>query len=245
MEKLIIMKRWVLGLLLIMGVISLTTINAYTTENPDSVTFHSSMKKGAEIWWKLALFPAGGAPAPKLGNTDLSDGDLLRIKFTANPPTDYTTYAGEAPSNYNEFYLNGVKLNYNEIQSSLAMYILLYINPISYKFANGTTQTLREHLLQWDISAGNMVNVTALPEWSQAEIVMLLPHASLGTYIYTAQVDLNFGLLQGNHLNIQNNFEMMWTHHPSPSNTNTPGFELFPIAIGTMVIIFVLKKRRF
>lgn len=237
------MKKYLLLVFLVLTVLNPVIISVTATDNPRDVIFHANMKNGSYHTWKLALFPVEGASSPKLGDISLKDGDLLKIQFTANPPTDWTTYSNGDVSAYNDFYLNDQKLVYNDIKSSLAMYMLFYLNPITTTFENGTTQSLKDQLIHMDTNLGDSFNMTDMPaDWSQAEIFMMVPFGSLGNQVYEAQIDLNVGILQGNHILIPNNFEMMWTYH-NGGTTSAPGFELLSMSLAFITIAIFLKRR--
>ena len=87
-----------------------------------------------------------------------------------------------------------------------------------------------------------MVNVTVIG--TTAEISMMVDYGILGAHVYTAQVDLVVGILQNNHINIPGSFEMMWTYHDA-GVSSAPGFELLPLSISIVAIVFVVKKRKY
>jgi hypothetical protein len=116
-----------------------TSLAIAATPAEDTLTWHSSVKKGAVFGWKLtSLSPETPGTPFNLGGQTLTIDDPIYFKYTKNPPTDPTDVLGSSVApDFIDLYVKETKVSWDDVSQERVILLGLIV-PIRYAFDNGT-----------------------------------------------------------------------------------------------------------
>ncbi|MFX1533698.1 MAG: hypothetical protein ACFFDI_05635 [Promethearchaeota archaeon] len=110
----------------------------------ETLVWHSSLKKGALLGYKVVDLNIGGGFVAQIGENVLSLNDTIQIKLIDNLPQNPEGLYNELA--FVEYYLNGICLDLNESSPGVGFASFLLM-PLEYQLDNGTALDTVNYML--------------------------------------------------------------------------------------------------
>lgn len=231
-------------ILCVFGFFALMTTSLAIAASPaaDTVTWHSSVKKGAVFGWKLtALSPNAPGTPFDMGGQTLIINDPIYFKYTNNPPTDPAdAFGGSIAPDFIDFYVKEKKVSWDDFEREAFIFLGLIV-PIAYTFDNETILDVIE-IAKLGRPSGYGMSVT-----DQSTYVDVTFNSTIITASY--KITKSTGVASELAFMIVFYGSITWEYDSSltlpedDDDSSTPGFEVLPLFAGFGVLVVLSYKK--
>jgi hypothetical protein len=238
-----------------LGFFIILTSNLATAASPaaDSITWDSSVKKGAVFGWKLTTLAPTNPEMPfDMGGQTLNVGDPIFFEYTDDPPTDPAAiYDGTNAPDFISLIIKNKRISWEDVAQQSVIFLGLIV-PLQYTFNNGTPLDLSE-IVKLPQPSDYNVNVT--DQSTHLDVNVTVPSGVIGAFY---RISKSTGVATELTVTVVFYGVIKWEYDSSlelpedgadssedGDDSPIPGFEVLSLFAGlSLSVVFAYKKRR-